>query len=81
MYSQNKATIPVKIGKTPCNIEVEIADAKISLLLSKSSLKKTNTLIDLQNDKVKMFDEDIDIKLSSNGHHAIDILPTDTYSF
>ena len=28
-----------------------------------------------------MFDEDIDIKLSSNGHCAIDILPTDIYSF
>ena len=28
-----------------------------------------------------MFDEDIDIKLSSNGNYAIDILPTDIYSF
>ena len=80
-YSQNKATIPTKIGKTPCNIENEIVDAKIPLLLSKSLLKKANTLIDLKNDKVTMFDEDIDIKLSRNGHYAIDILPTDIYSF
>ena len=50
VYSQNKATIPAKIGKTPCNIKVEIVDAKIPLLLSKSSLKKANTLVDLQND-------------------------------
>ena len=70
-YSQNKATIRAKIGKTTCNIEVEIVDAKIPLLLGKSLLKKANTLIDLQNDKVTMFDEDIDIKLSSNGHYAI----------
>ena len=28
-----------------------------------------------------MFDEDIHIKLSRNGHYAIDILPTDIYSF
>ena len=70
-YSQNKATICAKIGKTTCNIEVEIVDAKIPLLLGKSLLKKANTLIDLQNDKVTMFDEDIDIKLSSNGHYAI----------
>ena len=81
MYAQNKATIPAKIGKTPCNIEVEIIDAKIQLLLSKSLLKKANTLTDLQNDKVTMFDEDIDIQLSSNGYYAIDILPTDTCSF
>ena len=70
-YSQNKATIRAKIGKTTCNIEVEIVDAKIPLLLGKSLLKKANTLIDLQNDKVTMFDEDIGIKLSSNGHYAI----------
>ena len=48
MYSQNKATIPVKIGKTLCNIEIKIVDVKIPLLLSKSSLKKANTLINLQ---------------------------------
>ena len=74
-------TIPANLGKTPCNREVEIFDAKIPLLLSKSSLKKANTSIDLQNDKVTMFEEDIDIKLSSNGHYATDILPTDIYSF
>ena len=39
-----------KIGKTTCNIKVEIVDAKIPLLLRKSSLKKANTLVDLQND-------------------------------
>ena len=39
MYSQSKATIPEKIGKTPFNIEVEIVDAKIPLLLSKRNLR------------------------------------------
>ena len=63
VYSQNKAKIPAKIGKTPCNIEINIVDAKIPLLLSKSSLKKANTLINLQNHKVTMFDKDIDNKL------------------
>ena len=80
VYLQKKATIPAEIGKTPCNIEVEIVDAKIQLLLSKSSLMKANTLINLQNDKVTIFDEDIDIKLSSNRHYAIDILQNDTYN-
>ena len=81
VYSQNKATIPAKIGETLCNTEVQIVDAKIPLLLSKSLLKKSNTLIDLQNDKVTMFGDDIDIKLSSNGHYAIEILPATIYSF
>ena len=44
-------------------------NAKIPLLLSKSALKKANTIIDLQNDRVKMFDKRIDVKLSSNVHY------------
>ena len=56
-------------------------NAKIPLLLSKSSLKKANTVIDLQNDRVKMFDKNIDVKLSNNGHYAIDILPRDVLNF
>ena len=63
VYSQNKATIPAKIGKTPCNIEVEIVDAKIPLLLSKSSLKKASTLTDIQNDEVTIFYQPIFIVL------------------
>ena len=63
LYSQNKAKLPAKIGKTPCNIEVEIVDAKISLLLSKSSLKKASILTDLQNDKVTIFYQPIFIVL------------------
>ena len=51
------------------------------LLLNKSSLKKGNTVIDLQNGRVKMFDKSIDVKLSINGHYAIDVLPTDVLNF
>ena len=74
--SEKRAIIPAKIGDTECKIDVEIVNAKIPLLLSKSSLKKANTAIDLQNDRVK-----IDVKLSNNGHYAIDILPRDVLNF
>ena len=79
--SEKRAIIPAKIGDTECKIDVEIVNAKIPLLLSKLSLKKTQTVIDLQNDRVKMFDKSIDVKLSSKDHYAIDILPTDVLKF
>ena len=56
-------------------------NATIPLLLSKSSLKKANTVIDLKNERVKMSDKSIDVKLSRNGHCAIDISLTDVLNF
>ena len=68
------AIVPANIGDTECKIDVNIVNAKIPLLLSKSSVKKANTVVNLQNDRVKTFHESTDVKLSRNGHHAIDIL-------
>ena len=70
-----KATIPAQIAQTNCSFKVEITDADITLLLSKSSLQKADTVLDLKNDKVKMFNKDADFKLSSNGHYAVNTLP------
>ena len=80
ILSEKRAIIPA-IGDTECKIDVEIVNAKIPLLLSKSSLKKANTVIDLQNDRIKMFDKSIDVKVSSNGHYAIDILQKNVLNF
>ena len=76
-----KATIPAQIAQTNCTIEVEIIDADIPLLLSKSSLQKAETVLDFKNDKVKMFNKNVDFKLSSNGHYAVNILPNDISNF
>ena len=68
-----KVTIPVQIAQTNCSIKVEINDADIPLLLNKSSLQKADTVLDFKNDKVKMFNKNIDFKLLSNGHYAVNI--------
>ena len=41
--------------------------------MSKTSLKKAKTLLNLK--EVKMFNEDVDVHYSSNGHYAVRILP------
>ena len=76
-----KATIPPQIAQTNCSIEVEIIDTDIPLLLSKPCLQKADTVLDLKNDKVKMFNKNVDFKLSSNGHYPVNILPNDVSHF
>ena len=75
VYSKYKAIIPAKISKTECYIQTEIVNEKIPLLLSKSSLKKVDTYKNIKEDKVRMFDQDINVCMSSNGHYAVKILP------
>ena len=81
IVSKFQATIPAKIGSTDCFIQTEIVNEKIPLLLSKTSLKKAETLLNLKEDKVKMFNEDVDIHYSSNGHYAVRILPEKVCNF
>ena len=80
IVSNFQATIPAKIGSTDCFIQTEIVNEKILLLLSKISLKKAETL-NLKEGKVKMFNEDVDIHYSSNGHYAVRILPEKVFNF
>ena len=67
-FSEKREIIPAKIGDTECKIDVEIKNAKIPLLLIKSSWQRANIVIDLQNERLKMFDQCTDKKFSSNGH-------------
>ena len=49
-------------------------DENIPLLLSKMSLKKANTVLNLSNDEIKMFNQKIQTENSFNGHYSISIL-------
>ena len=62
LYPTMKAIIPAQIAQTNCSIEVEIINADIPLLLSKSSLQKADSVLDLKNDKVKMFNKNVDFQ-------------------
>ena len=72
--------LPAQIGNTKCFVK-EIVQEKIPLLLSKTTLKKAGAVLNLQNDNIKMFDEDMEVTASSNGHYAINILPDETCNF
>ena len=74
VHSFSRATLPAKIGHTYCNIETEIVEADIPLLLSKSSLKRAGTVLDLKNDKCSMFNKPVNLEFTSSGHYCVNIL-------
>lgn len=73
LKSKYKAIIPIRLGRNICRIETEVIDSDICLLISKTTLKKFNTNINLANDKITMLEEDINIKLTENGHYCLDL--------
>ena len=67
--------MPAKIAGKVCQIEIEILIENIPLLLSKNSLKRCGTVIDMNNDKATIFNKKIDLHFSSSGHYCINIVP------
>ena len=74
VFSTFQAIIPARTGSTDYFIQTRIVDEKIPLLLSKSASKKAQTVLSSKEDWLRMFNEDIDICVSSNGHYAVEIL-------
>ena len=60
--------------------KAEIVKENIPLLFSKSSLKKAQTVIALDNDKATIFSKEISLHQSTSGHNYIDISPSSNCS-
>ena len=73
-YSYQLVKFPANIGGFECFIEAEVVDCDIPLLLSKDSLKRAQTILDINNDKVSMFGKQVDVQFTSSGHYCIDIV-------
>jgi hypothetical protein len=70
--------IPAKIGNTVCKIETEVVGAEIPLLLSKPSLKRAGTVLDMEKDTLKMFGQSVELELTSSGHYCVQVLDQDS---
>ena len=73
VIASEKVVFPVTIAGVNCKIEAELVPENIPLLLSKSSLKRAGTIIDLQRDRAVMFNKEVDLHLSTAGHYCIEI--------
>ena len=66
---------PAQSWEKNCLNITETVKEKIPLLLSKLSLKKADTVLNIKNDKIKMFGQNIPVESCFNGHYFISILP------
>lgn len=73
IQSTKNVIIPVMIGKTHCNIDTEVVGVDIPLLLSKTSLKRAGTILDLENDKAEMFKHPVRLDFTSSGHYCVNL--------
>ena len=69
--STEKVRIPLEIGHKNCILKAEVVDRNIPLLLSKETLKKAQTKIDMATDQITMFGKSVESHQTSNGHYAI----------
>merc|ERR1712004_32924 len=66
---------PAMIAGRLVTIESHIVKSKIPLLWSRSSMKKAGTVLDLPEDRAKIFDQWVDLNLTTVGHYSLEILP------
>ena len=78
--SKESVIFPLDIADKKFQIKAEIGKEYISLLLSKSLLKKAQTVIDLDNDKAAILGKEINLHQSTSGHCCIDISPSSNCS-
>ena len=76
MKSTESVIFAVVIADKNCKIKAEIVNENTPLLLSKSSLKKAQTVIDLDNDKAMILVKEINLHQSTSSHYCIDISPS-----
>lgn len=69
--------VSAKIGQTKCHIETEVVPVDIPLLLSKTSLKRAKTELDIENDKATMFKKPVPLEITSSGHYCVSIVDKD----
>ncbi|CAL9707805.1 unnamed protein product [Knipowitschia caucasica] len=74
VYSVKNVKIPAKIGNTKCNIETEVVPVNIPLLLSKTSLKRAGTVLDMEKDSAVMFNQPVKLDFTSSGHYCVNIV-------
>ena len=78
VYSTRKVKLPAKIGQTKCCVEAKVVPVDIPLLLSKTSLKRAGTVLDMKNDRAVMFKQPVPLEFTSSGHYCVDISDNDT---
>ena len=71
LRSKFKVTIPCIIGGVRVDINTDVVESSIPLLLSKTAMKKANTILDFEKDCAFMFGNKLPLKCTISGHYYI----------
>lgn len=74
VYSTKSLKIPATIGETRCHIETEVVPADVPLLLSKASMKRAGTVLDMEHDRAVMYNKPVKLDFTSSGHYCVNII-------
>ena len=80
LKSKSVVTFPCIIAEHEYTLTCDVVDSKIPLLLSLNTMKKMEILLDLVNDRAKIFGKWIDVNRTTAGHYALDITSPDVRS-
>ena len=65
--------MPVQLNGVDCFLETEIVKKSLPLLISKESMKKAETKLDLINDTITMFGIEKPMEQTASGHYAVSL--------
>ena len=69
IYSSNRVVhIPVHIGNFQAILATHVVSCDIPLLLSRSSLKKADAVLDFKSDSLRIFGDQVPLIISESGH-------------
>ena len=71
LKSKFNVKLPCRLAGKTVEIATDVVDSDIPLLLSKSSMKKSNTVLNFVNDSVSIFGKNLKLKCTSSGHYYI----------
>ena len=69
--STKSVKLPVVIGQQPVTIESDVVHCDVPLLMSRSSMKRSNMHLNSENDTANTFNQDINLIVTKSGHYAI----------
>ena len=70
-----RVVFQVLLAGKHCQVSAEIVVENMPRLLCKSSLEKSRTVLNMNDDKATIFDRKVTLYQSTSGHYCIDILP------
>ena len=71
VYAKDRLQIPMIIAKKEVLITTDVVEVDIPLLLSKSTLKKGNAVINFEKDTITLFGSEENLLESASGHYMI----------